>query len=156
MSVETEGKLGIVVRVTPDQRDGVLLALRDSDLQFEQLLDTFGADLIGTDEVEADAEKGIEALPATLGCIEVTYYLRSYKHDTDVRLKMQLPYGATYYSIIEIYLSVYLAERELAEMFGLVLEGHPNPKRLVTNENFVTPLLKSVEIRGKDEVWPRQ
>ena len=47
------------------------------------------------------------------------------------------------------------SERELCEMFGLYLEDHPNPNRLITNPKFTTPLLKTVKIRGREEVWNR-
>ena len=155
LAVESEGKLGTVIRVTPQQRDGLLSHLRDSKLAFVQMLDIFGADIQSQPAVEPDPEKGIAPRAATAGYIEVTYYLRSQKHDTDVRAKMQLPYGSEYHSVIGLFLSALLSERELCEMFGLVLLDHPNPKRLVTNQNFVTPLLKSVPIRGKEEVWTR-
>jgi NADH:ubiquinone oxidoreductase subunit C len=155
ISVEEEGKLGAVIRVTPAHRDQLITYLRDSALAFTQMLDIFGADIEATDSVEGDEEKGIAARLATPGYIEVTYYLRSMSHDTDVRVKIQLPYAGTYRSIIDLFLSALLSERELCEMFGLVLEGHPNPKRLVTNPHFTTPLLKSVAIRGKEEVWKR-
>jgi len=156
ISVETEGKLGTVIRVTPENRDAVIQYLRDSSLAFSQMLDIFGADIEAKPAVEADPEKGIEAQPATVGYIEVTYHLRSMEHDTDVRIKMQLPYASSYRSVIKLFLAALLSERELCEMFGLTLLDHPNPKRLLTNPHFTTPLLKSVPIRGKEEVWNRK
>ena len=139
LSVEEESKIGMVVRVVPEQVHATLLALRDGDLSFEMLLDTFGADL------------GEQAeLP-----IEVTYHLRSLANDIDIRVKTRLPYDGEYHSVIDIFQSVYLPERELCEMFGLYLEDHPNPKRLLTNPEFTTPLRKSVQIRSKEEIWSR-
>lgn len=135
LNVTEESKLGLVVRVQPDQAISALTAMRDAGLGFTMLMDTFGADI-------HDA-------------IEVTYHIRSLENDCDMRIKTSLPYGGTYNSVIDVYASVYMPERELAEMFGLVLEGHPNPKRMVTNKHFTTPLLKSVGIRGKEEVWNR-
>jgi len=155
LSVETEGKLGTVIRVTDEHRDALFAYLRDSNLAFSQMLDLFGADIEAKPAVEADAEKGIEPRPATVGYIEVTYYLRSMANDTDIWVKMQLPYGGEYRSVIKFFLSANLSERELCEMFGLTLLDHPNPKRLITNPHFTTPLLKSVPIRGKGEVWKR-
>jgi len=155
LSVETEGKLGTVIRVTPHQRDAVITHLRDSDLAYTQLLDLFGADIEAREAIEADEEKGIEAADATAGYIEVTYFLRSMSTDSDIRVKMQLPYEADYHSMIELFASAYLTERELCEMFGLVLLDHPNPKRLVTNPHFTTPLLKKVPIRERGQLWDR-
>jgi len=155
ISVETEGVLGTVIRVTPEGRDEVIKYLRDGNLAFTQMLDIFGADIEAKPAVEADPEKNIEAQPATAGYIEVTYHLRSMSFNTDVRVKMQLPYGSQYRSVIKYFLTALLSERELCEMFGLILLDHPNPKRLLTNPHFTTPLLKSVAIRGKEEVWKR-
>jgi len=155
LSVETEGALGTVIRVTPEQRDAVIQYLRDGKLAFTQMLDILGADIEAKEAVEADSEKGIEAQPATVGYIEVTYHLRSMERNTDIWVKMQLPYGGTYRSVIKYFLTAHLSERELCEMFGLTLLDHPNPKRLLTNPHFTTPLLKSVPIRGKEEVWTR-
>lgn len=139
LSVEEESKIGMVVRVMPEQVHPTLLALRDGDLSFEMLLDTFGADL------GAEAE-----LP-----IEVTYHLRSLTNDIDIRVKTCLPYDGEYHSVIDIFQSVYLPERELCEMFGLFLEDHPNPKRLLTNPELITPLRKSFQLRGKEDIWSR-
>ncbi|MCL2818235.1 MAG: NADH-quinone oxidoreductase subunit C [Actinomycetia bacterium] len=155
LSVEEEGKLGTVIRVTADQRDELVEFLRDNELAYTQLLDIFGADIEAREAVEADEEKGIAATPATAGYIEVTYFMRSMSADSDLRIKMQLPYESDYHSIIELFASAYLTERELCEMFGLVLLDHPNPKKLVTNQHFHTPLLKKVPIRGKEELWKR-
>ena len=143
-SVEEEAHLGIVIRVEPQDVHATLRALRDGELNFEMLVDTFGADL---------SEYGDEADTETP--IEVTYHLRSFENDCDVRVKTRLPFEGVYHSVIDLYTSVLLPERELCEMFGLFLEDHPNPKRLVTNPKFTTPLLKSVKIRGKEEVWNR-
>lgn len=143
-SVEEDAHLGIVIRVEPQDVHATLRALRDGELNFEMLVDTFGADL---------SEYGDEADTETP--IEVTYHLRSFENDCDVRVKTRLPFEGVYHSVIDLYTSVLLPERELCEMFGLFLEDHPNPKRLVTNPKFTTPLLKSVKIRGKEEVWNR-
>ena len=134
LSLGEESHLGLVVRVDLDAAVPALVALRDSEaLAFEMLLDTFGADT------------GEE--------VEVTYHLRSFAHGTDLYIKARLPYGATLPSAFDVYPSVYLPERELAEMFGLLLAGHPNPKRLLTTE--VTPplLLKSTAMRTREELW---
>ena len=155
LSVQTEGCLGTVIRVAPEQRDAVLAFLLESDLAFTQLLDLFGADIEAKEAIEADEASGIAAQPARAGYIEVTYMLRSMTHDSDLWVKMQLPYGGDYHSAMRYFASAYLTERELCEMFGLVLLDHPNPKRLITNPHFTTPLLKRVPIRGKEDVWHR-
>lgn len=143
-SVDEVPHLGVVIRVEPSAAHETLRALRDGELKFEMLVDTFGADL---------SEYGDEADTETP--IEVTYHLRSFVNDCDVRVKFRLPFEGVYHSVIDLFQSVLMPERELCEMFGLYLEDHPNPKRLITNPKFVHPLLKSVPIRGKEEVWNR-
>ncbi|MCL2680494.1 MAG: NADH-quinone oxidoreductase subunit C [Coriobacteriia bacterium] len=126
--------LGVVARVPADAVVGVLDVLRQhEELQFVQLIDTFGADLSDL--------------------IEVTYRLRSLKHNVDLLVKCELPYGASYSSVGTVFASALLPERELCEMFGLVLSGHPNPKRLLTIEGMPPFLRKDVAIRTKEEIW---
>lgn len=141
-SVEEDAHLGVVVRVKPEDVHATLQALRDGELKFEMLVDTFGADLSEYGE-EADTETPIE----------VTYHLRSFENDCDVRVKFRLPFEGEYHSVVDLFLSVLTSERELCEMFGLYLEDHPNPKRLITNTKFSKALLKSVKLRGRDEIW---
>lgn len=137
LSVEEESAIGIVIRLNAADAKTALQALRDSELQFEMLLDTFGADMAEDEE------------------IEVTYHLRSLSNDFDVRIKIRHPYDDEYQSVTSIYKSALLPERELCEMFGLFLEGHPNPKRMLTHEGLINPLRKSFEIRGREEIWSR-
>lgn len=156
LSCQDESKLGMVVRIRPEDNAATLTALRDCGFGFEMLVDTFGADMGDPQPaVPADPENNVEAKPAKEGGIEVTYYLLSMRSNVDIRVKCRLPYGAVYQSVIDVFKSVLFPERELCEMYGLVLEGHPNPKRLLTNVNYINPLLKSTPIRGKEEVWNR-
>ena len=131
--VAEEGHLGLVVRLPIESARDALIALRDGQVPFEQLIDAFGAD--------------------TGEGIEVTYRLRALTIKQDLTVKSQIEYGGTLPSVIDAYLAVLLPERELAEMFGLFLEGHPNPKRLLSLD--VTPplLLKSTPIRTREELW---
>lgn len=134
ISLGEESHLGLVVRVEAADAVASLAALAASDeLAFEMLLDTFGAD--------------------TGEQVEVTYHLRSFAHNTDLYVKVRVPYGATLASAFDVYPSVYMPERELAEMFGLLLSGHPNPKRLLSTEATPPLLLKSTAVRSREELW---
>lgn len=137
LSVEVESAIGLVIRVNESDVLKTLEALRDSEIAFTLLLDTFGADM------DEDEE------------IEVTYHLRSLTENVDIRVKTRIPHGGTLNSATGLFTSGLLAERELAEMYGLYLEGHPNPKRLLTTEAYLNPLLKSTPIRTKEEMWKR-
>lgn len=147
LSLEEESKLGIVVRMEPEQIIPALMEARDGELACEQLIDCFGADLseLEQEEGEAPLEKPIE----------VTYHLRSMANDWDFYYKTSYPFDGVYHSVIDVYRCVLLSERELCEMFGLYLEDHPNPKRMLTTPTFLTPLRKSVHLRTKEEIWSK-
>jgi len=127
--------LGVVVRVPSEAAPETLAALKASELDFALLVDMLGADT-GED-------------------VEITYHLRSFTRDEDVFVKCSLSYGGTLRSVWDTFASALLPERETAELFGLVLAGHPNPKRLLTTEGQEPLLLKSVSIRTRKEVRDR-
>ena len=97
-------------------------------------------DLLGTDTGEE---------------IELTYHLRSFTRDEELYLKTRLSYGAVLESVWESYPAALLPERETAEMFGLMLSGHPNPKRLLTTEGVEPLLLKATRVRDVHEMRDR-
>ncbi|MCL2379483.1 MAG: NADH-quinone oxidoreductase subunit C [Coriobacteriia bacterium] len=132
--IDADDNLGVVMRLPAAQVMLVLDALRkDSDLQFVQLIDLFGADI--------------------RDLIEVTYRLRSLRHNVDLIIKCELPYDGDYQSVGHVFASALLPERELCEMYGLTLHGHSNPKRLLTIEGMPPFLRKSTAIRTKEEIW---
>jgi NADH-quinone oxidoreductase subunit C/D len=132
--IEVTG-LGLACWLPPEQVTGALAALKASDLGFVMLVDLFGTDT---------AEE-----------VEITYHLRSFARDEELYAKTRLPYGGTLVSVWESYPAALLLERETAEMFGLVLEGHPNPKRLLTTEGLAPLLLKSTAVRDVHEMRER-
>lgn len=134
-AVETVEGLGAVCRVAPEKARRALLALRDSDLGFCFLVDLFGID--------------------TGDSVEVVYHLRSLSRDEEVTVKAELEYGDTLVSVWDVFPAALMPERETAEMFGLRLAGHPNPKRLLTTEAVEPLLLKELEIRTAEEVRDR-
>jgi len=109
--------------------------------------DTLGAFLAAGYESLVDLD-GID----TGDVIEVTYRLRSYRHDLEVFVKTTVSYEAEVSSVWRIYPASLMPERELAEMFGLSLTGHPNPKRLFLTDAVPPLLLKRVPIRTHGEV----
>jgi NADH-quinone oxidoreductase subunit C len=134
-SVEDTGTLGVVVRVDATAAREAVLALRDSDHSYSMMVDLFGID--------------------TGEAVDVAYHLRSISRDDDIFVKAAHAYGSTLRSIWEVFPAALMPERECAEMFGLSLSGHPNPKHLLLTEKVGPLLLKSVEIRGPEEVRNR-
>ena len=135
VSIEEVAFLGVVCRVDAASARSTVSALRDSDLSF-----AFLVDLLGVDTGEA---------------IDVVYHLRSFARDEDIFVKAEHAYDSTLTSIWDLLPAALMPERELCELFGLSLSGHPNPKRLLTTDGCAPYLRKSVEIRGEDEVRDR-
>lgn len=134
-SVEVVGKLGVVARVEAQDAVRSLEALKTSSHAYHFMVDLFGVDT-GED-------------------VDVVYHLRSFACDEELHVKARHEYGATLRSVWELFPAALMAERECAEMFGLLLWGHPNPKRLLTTEQVPALLLKSVAIRDAEEVRDR-
>lgn len=134
-SVDEVSKLGVVARVAPADVSAALVALKDSSHAYHFMVDMFGVD--------------------TGEAVDVVYHLRSFVCDEELHVKAEHAYGGTIASVWEIHPAALMAERECAEMFGLLLSGHPNPKRLLTIEGATPLLLKSVPIRDAEEVRDR-
>jgi NADH-quinone oxidoreductase subunit D len=135
-SIEEVASLGVVCRVQPADTRSALSALKDGSLAFDFLVDLFGID--------------------TGEAVDAVYHLRSFSRDEEIYIKVALAYGSTLQSVWDIYPAALMPERELAEMFGLSLSGHPNPKRLLTTDGCPPFLLKEVGMRGEDEVRHRE
>ena len=130
-----ETTLGVVAYVPCEMAVEALSALRGSDLDFHMLLDMLGAD--------------------TGEGIEITYHLRSLSRDEDLFVKTEVSYDGTLRSVWNLFPSALAPERETAELLGIKLEGHPNPKRLLTTDGVEPLLRKSVALRSVEEVRAR-
>lgn len=125
--------LGTVARVAPEDAVSALGAFRAAG--YEALLDFDGMD--------------------TGEAIELTWRLRSYSQDCEAYLKTTVPYDSEIASAWNVYPSALMPEREVAELLGLRLDGHPNPKRLFTTDGVPPLLRKDVPIRSEEEVKNR-
>lgn len=133
--IEDVPNLGAVFRIESSRVRDALGALKGSDRGYDFLVDTFGVD--------------------TGEAIDVVYRVRSRMLDEDVVLKAAHKYDATYASVWDIFPSALMPERELCELFGMKLAGHPNPRRLLTTDGIPPLLRKSIPIRGAEEVRDR-
>lgn len=128
-----ETLLGTVARLRPREVLPALAACKAAG--YESLVDFDGMD--------------------TGDAIELTWRVRSYAQDTEAYLKTTVPYDAEIDSAWNIYPSALMPERETAELLGLRLGGHPNPRRLLTTDGVPPLLRKSVLIRTEEEVERR-
>lgn len=130
-----ETPLGVICLAPPGRARAVLETLKGSEQQFDFLVDLFATDA------------GDHVL--------ITYHLRSLSRGEELYVRAELPYDGTLASVWEVFSGALMPEREAAELFGLSLSGHPNPKRLLTTEGVEPLLLKRVEIRSAEEVRNR-
>ena len=124
-----DAEIGMLARVPHDSVARMLSALRDAG--FESLVDFDGVDT-GDD-------------------IELTWRVRSYACGAEAVVKTAIPYDGTLESVWTIYPSALMPERETAELLGLGLDGHPNPKRLLTTDGVPPMLRRDVLIRTPEE-----
>ena len=130
----------------------VLLSLRDEpQTSFEQLIDLCAVDYLKY------GQEG--ALPWTGSRYAVVYHLLSVTRNHRLRIvtwldedRPQLP------SVIDIWRSADWFEREAFDLFGIIFEGHPDLRRILTDYGFIGhpfrkdfPLSGHVEMRYDEE-----
>ena len=130
-----ESTLGLTCFVAPSDVVPALAALKASELDFVMLVDLLGVDT------------GDE--------LEIIYHLRSFTRDEELYVKTRLPYDGELASVWEIYPAALMPERETAELLGMRLIGHPNPKRLLTTDGVPPLLRKSAALRSVEEMRDR-
>ena len=85
--------------------------------------------------------------------VEVVWHLRSLPFRRFLRVKAQLPRGASLSvpSVWSIWKGADWLERECYDMFGIVFEGHPDLRRLLMWEQYKEgfPLRKDFPLRGR-------
>ena len=136
LGVEAQVAFGELTLVAPRERIvEVLKALRDQ-FQFQQCLDVCGADYPDREER-----------------FEVVYHLLSLTRNARVRVKVTTDEVQPVPSVIEVYPSAGWFEREAYDMYGMVFEGHPDMRRLLTDYGFEGhPLRKDFPMTGYVEV----
>lgn len=115
----------------------VLKTLRDEpEFFFKSLMDVCGADY-----------------PDRPERFEVVYHLLSYKHNLRLRVKLTADESTPVQSATELFPSANWFEREVWDMFGVLFEGHPDLRRILTDYGFQGfPLRKDFPLTGYVEV----
>lgn len=136
LGVEVQVAYGELTLVAPrDRIVEVLTALRDR-FGFQQLIDLCGADY--PDRVER---------------FEVVYHLLSLTRNARVRVKVATDEVAPVPSAIPVWPSAEWFEREAFDMYGMIFEGNPDMRRLLTDYGFQGhPLRKDFPMTGYVEV----
>lgn len=81
--------------------------------------------------------------------LAVVVHLTSHTHGHRLRVKTALAEGQSLPTVTGLWPSAGFDEREAWEMFGIVFEGHPDLRRLLTTEDFEGhPLRKDFPLQG--------
>jgi NADH-quinone oxidoreductase subunit C len=86
--------------------------------------------------------------------LEVKYHFYSFAHNNHVQITVPTPPGDPHVpTLTHLFAGADWHEREAAEMFGLVFDGHPNLKNLLLEEDLrIHPLLKAHPLQ-KGEIF---
>jgi NADH-quinone oxidoreductase subunit C len=163
-------------QITYEVQKGNLLevaaSLRDDPaLGFEQLMDLCGVDYLtyGTDEwttesaTERGFSRGVERESVIMDESDkfdprrfaVVYHLLSLKHNARLRLRV---YTGTdnppvVPSVVDVWNSANWFEREAFDLYGILFDGHPDLRRLLTDYGFIGyPFRKDFPLIGTVEV----
>ena len=144
-----EGPGGPTLEIRCKDVLNVSRTLRDDPMfAYEQLMDLCGVDYLNYGkEAAGRAWRGSR--------FAVVYQLLSLKHNRRLRLRAfldnEIPMIA---SVVDIWNSANWFEREAFDLFGIVFEGHPDLRRILTDYGFVGhpfrkdfPLIGQVEMR---------
>jgi NADH-quinone oxidoreductase subunit C len=127
----------LVVTVTPHNLLQLLTFLRDDGAcLFKTLLDICGVDWPGREKR-----------------FEVVYNLLSMKHNLRIRLKVAVNDGDLVPSVVGLFSSAGWFERETYDMYGILFDGNPDLRRILTDYGFDGhPLRKDFPLTGFVEV----
>jgi len=155
-----------------DDLTKIAIALRnEADFGFEMLMDVCGVDYLnyGSDEwMTSDAtatgfSRGVEREPVILDEADefdpqrfaVVYHLLSLQHN--MRLRLRVFTGTSnppiLRSVVDIWNGANWFEREVFDLYGILFEGHPDLRRILTDYGFIGhPFRKDFPISGSVEV----
>ena len=133
------------VIVDRDQTFAFLRSLRDnSTTRFEQLIDLCGVDY----------GNGNGALRGHPERFAVVYHLLSVSRNDRLRVVAYLPEdNPRIKSVVSIWACANWYEREAFDLFGILFDGHPDLRRLLTDYGFIGhPMRKDFPLSGHVEM----
>jgi len=161
------------LEVPRDQLLDICVALRDEpDFSFKQLIDVSGVDYHGYGDVEWSTHsssstgfsRGVEQRHKVIqgeneDRFAVAYHLLSIKHNCRLRLRVfannDFPIVP---SVNDVWASANWYEREVFDLYGILFDGHPDLRRILTDYGFIGhpfrkdfPLIGQVEMRYDPE-----
>jgi len=151
--VLTESLGELTLEVAADQWVAVCTRLRDDvGLRFEQCIDLCGVDYSA---YGAGRDPGVGEHRTFAARYAVTLHLLSVTHNWRLRVRTwathdELPVVDT---LIDVWPSVNWYEREAFDLYGIVFEGHPDLRRILTDYGFIGhPFRKDFPLSGNVEM----
>jgi NADH-quinone oxidoreductase subunit C len=170
----------VTVELPPENLLAVASALRDEPaFAFEMLVDLCGVDYAGysrdewttRDSTTSGFSRGVEARtegrlkavtddlvlerPWEAQRFAVVYHLLSLSHNRRLRLRVYAAEEAlpVVPSVIGVWNSANWYEREAFDLFGILFDGHPDLRRILTDYGFIGhPFRKDFPLSGNVEV----
>ena len=157
-----------VIELKPNHLLAVCQSLKDEETySFEQLIDLCGVDYSTYGKADWETQstsdtgfsRGVsedifddeaEARPR----FAVVYHLLSIKHNHRLRVRCMIDETpAKIESVVNIWASANWYEREAFDLFGILFEGHPDLRRILTDYGFIGhPFRKDFPLEGNVEV----
>lgn len=143
-------------------------ALREEpEFAFEELMDLCGVDYSTYGQAdwqtEAASNQGFSRgvgqavysrAPQERPRFAVVYHLLSIQHNRRLRLRVYAPEDLPQVdSVVDIWASANWFEREAFDLFGILFDGHPDLRRILTDYGFIGhPFRKDFPLEGNVEV----
>lgn len=159
----------LTIEILPEHLQQVALVLRDDpDFRFEQLMDVCGVDYlhygvsewVTTPATRSGFERGVDSTGQRVLAWDkprfaVVYHLLSITHNHRLRVRLFAESEPPMVdSVIDIWPSANWFEREAFDLFGIIFNGHPDLRRILTDYGFIGhpfrkdfPLIGNVEVR---------
>ncbi len=162
----------LTIEVGKDDLLAVAIALRNEpEFGFEMLMDVCGIDYLHYGDVEwttssateTGFSRGVEQKPGILDEADefdarrfaIVYHLLSLRHNTRLRMRVFTGTGnpPVIRSVVDIWNSANWFEREAFDLYGILFEGHPDLRRILTDYGFIGhPFRKDFPLIGNVEV----
>jgi NADH-quinone oxidoreductase subunit C len=162
----------LTYELNKDDLVGIATALRnEGDFGFEMLMDVCGVDYLSYGSVEwttlsasgSGFSRGVEREPVILDEADefppnrfaVVYHLLSLRHNMRLRLRVftGVENPPVVKSVVDIWNSANWFEREVFDLYGILFDGHPDLRRILTDYGFIGhPFRKDFPLIGNVEV----
>ena len=143
----------LTLELLPERLIEVMTELRDgTDLQFDQLIDVAGIDYSEFGIESEDIDPDDEVRPAKLAAV---YHLLSTVYNRRIRIRVNAPVQMPLLeSVVDIWPAASWFEREAFDLFGIIFNGHPDLRRILTDYGFIGhPFRKDFPLVGHVEMF---